>query len=171
MQLIDKPWCWSSNFGPDKECDNSLTFTMTGISDDGNTSGKCVNNAGADGKYADFIFVGSMNKDNPGVDLDLKKYYRQIPEGESTWVRNYAAGTITFTDANGRVTTGSLVGPGTENLGNGLSMTISNNAFAFNINGTDDWKNIYSDYDKFAKKVRRYWISVTKSRFVECQAK
>lgn len=162
MQLTDKPWCWSNDFGPDKEYDNSVTFTMTGISEDGNTSGTCVNNAGADGKYADFVFAGSMNKDNPGADLDLKKYYRQIPEGESTWVRNYAAGTITFNDANGKVTTGSLAGAGTEDLGNGLSMTISNNAFAFNLNGTDDWGNIYSDYDKFAKKVRRYWISVTK---------
>ncbi len=26
----------------------------------------------------------------------------------------------------------------------------------------DDWTNIYSDYDKFVKKVRRYWISVSK---------
>lgn len=162
MELADKPWCWSEAYGPQAECDNVLTFTMTGVSDDGNTSGVCVNDAGADGKYADFIFLGEGNKENPGVDLDLKKYYRQIPEGESTWVRDYAAKTITFTDKNGKKTVGSLVDAGTEDLGNGLSMTIERNAFAFNINGTDDWDNIYSDYDKFAKKARRFWISVTK---------
>lgn len=162
LQLASKSWCWSETVGPDKECDNTLTFTMTDITDDGNTSGICINDAGADGKYADFIFAGSMNKENPGVPLDLKKFYRQIPEGKSTWVRNYSAGTITFTDANGKVTTGSLVGAGKEDLGNGLSMTVQNNAFAFNLNGTDDWSAIYSDYDKFAKKARRYWISVVK---------
>ena len=106
--------------------------------------------------------MGDGNKENPGVDIDLKKFYRQIPEGESTWVRDYAANTITFTDKEGRKTTGSLVAAGTEDLGNGLSMTIDRNAFAFNLSGTDDWTNIYSDYDKFVKKVRRYWISVSK---------
>lgn len=162
MPLSDKPWCWSEQTGPQAECDNVLTFAMTGVSDEGNSSGTCVNEAGADGKYADFIFLGSMNKDNPGVDLDLKKFYRQIPIGESTWVRDYAAKTITFTDAGGKKTVGSLVDAGTEDLGNGYSMKVENNAFAFNLNGTDDWTNIYSDFDKFAKKARRFWISVTK---------
>lgn len=162
MPLSDKSWCWSDQTGPQVECDNVLTFTMTGVSDEGNTSGTCVNAAGADGKYADFIFLGSMNKDNPGVDLDLKKFYRQIPVGESTWVRDYAAKTITFTDVHGTKTVGSLVDAGTEDLGNGLSMKVEHSAFAFNLNGTDDWTNIYSDYDKFAKKARRFWISVTK---------
>lgn len=161
MQLSDKPKCWSETYGPQTECDNSLTFTMTEITDDGNTRGTCINNAGADGKYADFIFKASANPET-GQDLDLKKFYRQIPEGESTWEHNYAAGTIIFTDANGKKTTGSLVGAGTEDLGNGLSMTVTDNAFAFNLNGTDDWDNIYKDYDKFAKKARKYWICVTK---------
>ena len=51
---------------------------MTGVTDEGNTSGICINDAGADGKYADFIFLGDGNKENPGVDIDLKKFYRQI---------------------------------------------------------------------------------------------
>lgn len=162
MLLAAKPWCWSSTHGPKVECDNTLTFIMTDVSEEGNTSGTCINSPGNDGKYADFIFNGSQNKENPGVDIDLKKFYRQIPEGESTWVRDYAAKTITFIDKDGRKTVGSLVGTGKEDLGNGLSMTIEQNALAFNLNGTDDWDNIYSDYDKFVKKVRRYWISVIK---------
>ena len=76
MQLTDKPWCWSETYGPQAECDNVLTFTMTGVTDEGNTSGICINDAGADGKYADFIFLGDGNKENPGVDIDLKKFYR-----------------------------------------------------------------------------------------------
>lgn len=31
MQLADKPWCWSDTYGPEVECDNTLTFTMTGV--------------------------------------------------------------------------------------------------------------------------------------------
>jgi hypothetical protein len=162
MELAEKPWCWSETNGPKTECDNILTFTMTGVTDDGNTSGTCVNDAGADGKYADFIFLGSGNKENPGLDIDLKKFYRQIPEGESRWIRDYSTNTITFTDRNGRTTTGALVSAGIEDLGYGKTMTIAKSAFAFNLNGTDDWTNIYTDYDKFVKKVRRYWISVSK---------
>lgn len=162
MPLQEKSWCWYDAYAPKVECDNILTFTMDEITDEGNTSGVCINNAGADGKYANFIFQGSMNKDNPGVDLDLKRFYRQIPEGESRWTRNYSLGTISFTDKNGKVTTGTLENAGTYDLGNGKSVTIPNNAFSFTLNGVDDWTNIYSDFDKFAKKPRKYYIMVTK---------
>ncbi len=162
LQLQDKSWCWYDDYAPKTECDNILTFTMDKITDEGNTSGICINNAGPDGKYANFIFQGSMNKDNPGVDLDLKHFYRQIPVGESRWTRNYALGTISFTAEDGTVTTGVLENAGTYDLGNGKSVTVSNNAFSFNLNGTDDWDNIYSDFDKFAKKARKYYIMITK---------
>lgn len=162
LQLQSKSWCWSDNYAPKTECDNMLTFTMNQITDEGNTSGICINNAGSDGKYADFIFKGSMNKDNPGVDLDLKHFYRQIPEGESRWTRNYALGTISFTAEDGTVTTGVLEKAGTYDLGNGKSITVNNNAFSFTLNGKDDWGAIYSDFDKFAKKPRKYYVMITK---------
>lgn len=73
---------------------------MENITDDGNTSGKCINAAGPDGKYADFIFKGSSNPADK-TDIDLKKYYRKIPVGESRWIRNYSLGTITFIDSDG----------------------------------------------------------------------
>ena len=162
MQLADKPWCWSDTYGPDAECDNTLTFTLTGVTDDGSTTGTCINNAGDDGKYADFMFQGSMNKEEEGVDIDLKKFYRQIPEGESTWIRNYSEGTVTFISKDGRTTVGQFVEAGTIDVGYDKSFTVDNLAFQFSLNGTDDWTNIYSDYDKFAKKPRILWVSVTK---------
>ncbi len=161
MQLSDKPWCWLDATGPDKENDNTLTFTLEGVTAEGNPTGKCMNNAGPDNTYADFIFKGSMNKEGTN-DIDLKKFYRQIPEGESTWVRDYGKGTITFIDSNGRQTTGSFVGSGDVSCGYGITFNVKNNAFQFNLNGQDDWTNIYSDYDKFVKRPRIYWISVTK---------
>lgn len=159
MALTDKPWVWKENDGPACENDNVLTFVMTGVSDDGNTSGTCLNEAGGDGKYADFTYIGN-NPENPGETVGLDKFYRQIPVGESTWVRNYSDNTISFTDKNGRVTVGKFESAGVEDLGNGQYFEITDNAFAFTLNGTDDWTNIYSDYDKFVKKPRKYWITV-----------
>ncbi len=162
LSLQDKSWCWYDDYAPKAEQDNILTFTMDQITEEGNTSGICINNPGNDGKYANFIFKGSMNKANPGVDLDLKHFYRQIPEGESRWTRNYSLGTISFTDKEGKITTGVLEAPGTYDLGHGKSVTIPNNAFSFSLSGVDDWTNIYSDFDKFARKPRKFYIMVTK---------
>lgn len=155
LALTSKPWIWSTTAGPDKELDNQLVFEMTGITEDGNTYGKVTNTAGADGKYADFIYIGTPQ-------TDVKNFYRQIPTGEGKWSRNYATGTITFTFADGTTRVGTFERAGIENLGNGKTKTIANNAFAFNLNGTDDWSKIYTDYDKFVKKPRRFWIDVTK---------
>lgn len=161
MVLKDKSWCWYDATGPGKEEDNKLTFKLTGVSPAGNPMGTCVNEAGIDGTYADFIFLGSMNKEGTD-DIDLKKFYRMIPVGESTWERDYGAGTITFTDKNGRQTTGRFIGSGSVDCGYGKSYTVADHAFQFNLNGTDDWSNIYSDYDKFVKRPRIFWVSVTK---------
>ncbi len=160
MALADKPWCWSSVTGPEAEYDNILTFSMTGVTDDGNTFGTCINDAGADRKYFDAIYVG--NNPETGENVDLKHFYRQIPEGESSWIRDYSAGTITFTDKDGNVTTGSFVDAGTENLGYDKSFTVTDNALSFTLKGTDDWTNIYTDYDKFVKKPRKYWVTIKK---------
>jgi len=157
LAMTDKPWIWSATEGPDKELDNQLIFEMTGITEEGNTYGKFTNTAGPDGKYADFVYIGTPV-------TDVKKFYRQIPKGEGKWLRNYATGTITFTFADGTTKVGTFENAGTENLGNGKTKTITNNAFAFNLNGTDDWDKIYTDYDKFVKKPRRFWIDLTKKQ-------
>ncbi|MCX2837863.1 hypothetical protein OQ279_06820 [Salinimicrobium sp. MT39] len=154
LSLTSKPWVWPEN-GPEKELDNYLVFELSGITEEGNTYGTVTNYAGEDETYADFTFVAEPT-------TDVNHFYRKIPKGQAEWSRNYTNGTITFTFEDGRTTTGTFEGPGTEDLGNGLSKTIENYAFAFNLNGTDDWDNIYSDYDKFVKKPRRYWIDVVK---------
>lgn len=155
LNLTDKPWVWPAEGGPAAELDNVLTFEFSGVTEDGNTYGTITNDAGEDGKYADFLFV--MNPQT-----DVNHYYRKIPKGEGTWERNYANNTVTFTFADGTTVSGMFTGPGTEELGNGLSKTVTDNAFVFTLNGTDDWDNIYSDYDKFVKKPRRYWVEVKK---------
>lgn len=160
MAFEDKSWCWNEATGPKAECDNIITFTLDGVTEEGNTYGTCVNNAGEDGKYFDCMFVG--NNPETGENVDVSGYYRQVPEGESSWLRDYSAGTLIFTDADGKQTTGSFLASGTEDLGYDHSFTVEDHALAFSINGVDDWTNIYGDYDKFVKKARKFWITLKK---------
>jgi hypothetical protein len=155
LNLTDKPWVWPATGGPEAEQDNTLVFEFKGVTPEGHTYGTVTNTAGADGLYADYKFVM-----NPATDVN--KFYRKIPKVEGTWERNYSAQTITFRFADGTTSTGAFTGAKTIDLGNGLSKKITNNAFDFILDGVDDWANIYSDYDKFVKKPRRFWIDVQK---------
>lgn len=145
---------WGAD-GPAAEEDNTLTFTYTGVTADGNTYGKVVNDAGPDGKYADFIFT-----QNP--ETDVNHFYRVIPEGSATWTHDYTNNTVIFTFTDGSTTTCTFNQAGTVNLGNGLSKTVADNAFTFTLNGADDWNHIYSDYDKIVQHPRMLWIDVKK---------
>lgn len=154
MPLTSKPWVWPETGGPQAELDNTLTFELEGITEEGNTYGKITNNAGEDGMYADFNFIGDP-------ETDVNHFYRKIPKGEGTWLRNYTTGNLIITFEDGSTVTGNFIGAGTEDLGNGISKTTTDSALVFNLNGTDDWDKIYSDYDKFVKNPRRYWIDLT----------
>lgn len=153
LALLDKPWNWDEQNGPSAEMDNELTFVYEGTTEDGKTYGKFTNSAGADGKYADFQYVADPK-------TDVNYHYRKLPKGEGTWERDYTANTVTFKFADGTTTVGSFEGAKKEDLGNGLSKTITNNSLAFTLNGTDDWGKIYTDYDKFVKRPRVLWIDI-----------
>jgi len=155
LDFTSKPWVWPESGGPAAELDNTITFELEGITEEGNTYGTITNSAGDDGMYADFIFVGDPQ-------TDVNHFYRKIPEGEGEWLRNYNNGTIEFTFPDGSTTTGSFESSGTKDLGNGITKTIDNFALQFELNGTDDWDNIYSDYDKFVKNPRQYWIDISR---------
>lgn len=167
MQPESKSWCWADRggYGPSAEYDDYLEFTLDEITSDGNTKGKCVHYGGVDGKHWNCIFAASMNKEG-STDIDLHKFYRQIPIGESTWVRNYTDNTVSFTDKSGKVTVSTLLDNGKyvvgQNNGQDKELEVPGNAFRFNLNGTDDWTNIYNDYDKFVKKPRSFYVLVEK---------
>ncbi len=97
----DKGCSWDATTGPAAELDNTLTFTFGGLNEAGETYGTCVNDAGADGLYADFTWVGAPD----GYTLvDGNPNFRKIPTGQSNWTRNVSLGTITF-EKDGVVTT------------------------------------------------------------------
>jgi hypothetical protein len=167
LKLTDKPWIWPADGGPQAELDNKLTFEFTGATADGSTYGKFTNAAGADGKYANFLFVGI-----PQTDVNSK--YRTLPKGEGEWVRNYTANTVTFKFADGTTKVATFKeGPYTftdDYTGSGNKKDIykkvvaaGDNSFEFTLSGTDDWGNIYSDIDKFVKQTRKFWIDVKRT--------
>jgi len=156
VEMNSKSWCWDATTGPAAEMDNTLTFTLTGVTDEGNPYGTIVNNPGSDGLNANFVYTLS----NP--DVDVNHFYRKIPTGTGTWLRNYSTGTVTFTFEDGTTTTGVYTSAGTETLYGTITKTVSDHAFAFTLSGKDDWDNIYGDYDRFVSNPRKFWVDITK---------
>lgn len=158
LKMTDKPWCWDATTGPVAEQDNTLTFTLDGFTEEGNSYGTIVNNAGTDGLYADFIFV------NSDPDVDVNKFYRKIPTGTATWLRDYSSDMVIFTFANGTTTSARFKSAGTEPIYGSATRTVVDHSFMFALSGVDDWGHIYSDYDKFVSRPRYYWVDITKSK-------
>lgn len=166
VRVMAKSWCWTSGeTSPESECDNYLVFKMTEIMADGNTTGECINYGGEDANWWDCIFLAKYNKLGTG-DLNLEHFYRSIPKGKSTWIRNYADNTITFISADGAKTVASLLGADTYVLYDDgkytRKITVPNQALQFVLKGKEDWANTYTDYNTFAANPSKYFIMVTK---------
>ena len=111
--IFEKTWFFdqTTGHGIGAELDNYFEFTLTEYNNATKQStGQCVNWAGKDGKNWDCWFHD--NKNNAGEyriadgAKDVNNFYRQIPIGTSTWVRDYnvTPNTVTFTDADGKQT-------------------------------------------------------------------
>jgi hypothetical protein len=161
INMTAKPWLWTESDGPSAELDNTLTFEFTGVTDDGKTYGTFTNAAGADGKYADFVYM-------PDPSTDVNHFYRTMPKGTGTWQHDYTNNTIKFIFGNGTSYSALFKGSQTVTLGKNqdnqdYTKVITDHAFEFTLNGTDDWGSIYSDYDKVVKKPRRFWVDVKRN--------
>lgn len=161
LSLTDKPWDWPATGGPSAELDNTLTLEFSGVTADGKTYGTITNDKGGDGLYADYQYIGQP------MSADVNHFYRTMPKGVGTWQHDYTANTISFL-FDGKIYTCVYKGASTVDLGVNdhnvpITKTITDNSFEFTpTDAVDDWTNIYSDYDKFAKKVKKFWIDVKK---------
>ena len=171
-----KSWCWSSaGFGPTADYDDYLEITLTDILSNGNTTGECFRYGGANGRHWDCTLVATMNKEGDGP-VDLHNFYRQIPIGHSRWVRDYAKGTVTFTDDKGRSTSGQFIPKGQYLVGKKgstdyIADVTTTDAFHFTLKGVDDWVNIFNDYDKFVKRPRNFFMDVDRVEAIPEEAK
>lgn len=194
VDLHNKTWWFdeATGHGIKAELDNYLEFTLTEFNADGTQStGKCVNWAGANGKNWDTWFYNNKKDDgtdrNPEAPKDGSNFYRQIPIGESTWVRDYTVtpNTVTFTDAEGRKTVLELLEPGYEFTTDkyGDSNAAANKRTFPRTEGDDltfhakltGWKEVwparYSELDKIFDCPREFFIDVDKVDEVPAESK
>ena len=186
----------TTGHGIKAELDNYLEFALTEVAPGYTQSaGTCVNWAGVDGKNWDTWFYDNYNPAdgtyyNQEAPKDAADFYRQIPIGESTWVRDYTVypNTVTFTDKEGRVTVVELFDseytfvPGYKDK-NAASNT---RVFPRNYNnvqcdltfhkkitsGTkDNWTYAGKEIDKICYRPRDYFIDVDKVEEVPAEAK
>ena len=176
--MQEKTWCFDeeAGHGITAEMDNYLEFTMIDLIDGGNkTTGKCVNWAGKDGKNWSCWYNQTKV---PWNKADMTHLYRQIPVGESTWVRDYTVtpNTVTFTDADGKQFVLELLAPQTinPNDGSNRSLLLENEAFHVSFKGLglkDNWTHAYDDLGRIYYKPRNYFIEVVKVDEVPAESK
>ena len=78
--VMDKWWHWAEGRQPRDEDDNILSFRLeTADAQTGDTFGTLVNTPGEDGKYANYLYDGS---------IDMNAIYRLIPAGRSRWAKS-----------------------------------------------------------------------------------
>ena len=194
VDLHNKTWWFdeTTGHGIKAELDNYLEFTLTEFNAAGTQStGKCVNWAGANGKNCDTWFYNNKKSDGteriPEAPKDGSNFYRQIPIGESTWVRDYTVipNTVTFTDAEGRKTVLELLEPGyeftTDKYGDSNAAAnkrtfprTEGDALTFHAKLTG-WKEVwparYSELDKVFDCPREFFIDVDKVDEVPAESK
>lgn len=168
VDMHNKTWLFDdeAGHGITAEMDNYIEFTFTDLIDAGTkTTGKCINWAGEDGKNWSCWYLQSAV---PWNQADISHFYRQIPVGESTWVRDYSVtpNTVTFTDSEGKQTVLELLDPQTAN-----GHVFENPTFHTVLDGTDNWNAIYNDIDKVYYKPRNYYIEVAKVESIPESAK
>ena len=188
VDLHNKTWWFDQETGHGiaAELNNYIEFTLTEFNAEGTQStGKCVNWAGTDGKNWSCWFHNA--KINNGTPTDGNNFYRQIPIGESTWVRDYTVtpNTVTFTDAEGRNTVLELLEPGYEFVPGYDDKNASANTRIFprtegddltfhaTVKGTDNWTEgiVYQEIDKVYYNPRDFFIDVDKVDEVPADAK
>ena len=187
VDLHNKTWWFdqTSGHGVKAEMDNYIEFTLTDLLDAGaKRTGKCINWAGVDGMNWSCFFHDSRTLTD-GLPTDGRKFYRQIPVGESTWVRDLTVtpNTVTFTDSYGNVTVVEVYEPTyTFVPGYNDSAAAANTrtfprseeddlTFHAKLSGKDDWNAIYNEIDKVYHKPRDFFIDVERVDEIPAAAK
>lgn len=165
-----KSWCWDANgYGPAANYDDYFEIALTKINDDGTTEGTCTLYGGENGKHWNCVFQGAQNKKDPGVDIDLRDWYRLIPMGESTWKRDYDKGTITFTK-DGKSVVSSLYEAGDYTVAKKSDgskdyvVTVTDQALVSQPDGDKTWTDFetFTDYTKFVRSPILYAYMISK---------
>ncbi len=146
---------------PSCEMDNTYTFEQTGFTEAGNSYGNIINNAGTDGKYADYLWKN-------GTD-NAARIYRQIPKTGGKWEHDAVTDQYLIKDANGNLiisTTFRRDVPFTYKPNNQKGYTFTNNTLVFNVKSlglyVGSWSYIYNSFDAIVANPWVYCISLAR---------
>lgn len=165
-----KSWCWDSNgYGPAANYDDYFEIALTKVNSDGTTEGTCKLYGGENGKHWNCVFQGAVNKKDPGVDIDLREWYRLIPMGESTWKRDYEKKTITFTK-DGKSVVSMLYDAGSytvDKKSDGSKeyvVEVTDQALVSQPAGDPTWTDFetFTDYTKFVRSPKLFAYMISK---------
>lgn len=154
----DKYWHWGAGYQPGDEEDNVLSFRLEKADPEtGATYGTLVNTAGADGKYANYVYNNT---------IDVNDRYRLFPEGKSRWAKPgdgsiviYAYDDETYSTPLHRV---GLMEPGTYEI-EGKTLQTASKVFIRSFQGpfdVIDWN--YPDTRWYTDNLRHVILLVNK---------
>lgn len=143
---------------PIAEYDNVVTFTLEGITDEGDSFGTVTNEAGADGLYADFWWQTTDTV------ADVNKFYRKIPKGTSNWSKKASNRTVTFTPiGGGAISTCKIIDAGTTVLDvSNKSVTIVDKALQFDLNQPNYQPTLYQRRNTVVDSPKIFYIEIKK---------
>lgn len=160
---MDKSWQWGNGYMPTDEDDNSISIKLERVDEvTGVSYGSIVNEAGPDGKYANYRYQNKAEKDVNGK-------YRMIPTGKSRWTKESGSNVMSIyawedADCAAPLWTVEVLGAGSYPLYGDKVFTVANQAFHREFDGpfnvkTDDW----SDDRWFVNNVRNTFWTIRKS--------
>lgn len=148
---------------PTDEDDNIISIKLERVDEvTGVSYGSIVNDAGPDGKYANYKYQNKAEKDVNGK-------YRMIPAGKSRWAKESGSNVVSVyawedTDYASPLWTVKVLNAGSYTLYDNKVFTVANQAFhrefegPFNVK-TDDW----SDDRWYVNNVRNTFWTIKKS--------
>jgi len=144
---------------PSCEMDNIYTFEQIGYTEAGNSYGNIINNAGPDGKYADFKWKN-------GTD-NAERIYRLIPRTGGKWEHDAVTDQYLIKDASGNLIISATFRrdvPFTFKPNNTKAYTFTNNTLIFNVKSlglfVGSWSWIYNSYDAIIANPWAYCLSI-----------
>ena len=135
---MDKSWHWGTGYTPADEEDNTVSIQLSRVDETSGTSyGTCLNLAGDDGKWANYLYQNNPEK-------DVNAYYRIVPKGKSRWSKD-SSGAISFYEWEDEeyaepLYTMTVMEAGTHSLAGGKTFTVNNTAFNRSFPGPYDWE-------------------------------
>lgn len=162
MKPADKAWIWK-NQSVYNEGDNILVLTAAGKDSYGREVGEADYQAGADGKYWEYVMLSKYNKSGTG-DLDVSSVYGLLPHGKSAYVYDEKEKTISFASGIISVTVKYLA-PGKYEYASGSTVkelnVASTMAIDFVVPGatTTNWDYVYSEFD---------WLYYSAHNYIMC---